>query len=257
MVSQDQSPATAQEDDFSRLEKLSETTLRIERMLKDAPFRVRHNLTNLVIAPADWACSIGESEGKTNVQEISDLMTVAEATEQYLVNTSFSPDPVAFGDVLDLLHTAGRHIFPDKKRVSCTVTGNLSDDNVGEMISLDVPKFLIGIVTNLCTNAETAVNALPSDQRSEERRTVTMNALLNEDSFLLKVADRAGGMSAEKVAAFNASAIESDESSHRGHGLRTLLDAVAMHGGTASVESTPGAGTTFRVVLPRGSQIVS
>ncbi|MDX6560404.1 MAG: two-component system, OmpR family, sensor kinase [Gaiellales bacterium] len=72
---------------------------------------------------------------------------------------------------------------------------------------------------------------------------------------VLEVADAGAGMEAEQAAHAFERFFRGDPSRSRDHGgaglgLAIVASIVEAHGGTVAVESTPGAGTTFRVTLP-------
>ena len=72
---------------------------------------------------------------------------------------------------------------------------------------------------------------------------------------VLEVADAGPGMEAEQTAHVFERFFRGDPSRSRDHGgaglgLAIVAAIVEAHGGEVAVESTPGAGTTFRVTLP-------
>jgi signal transduction histidine kinase len=66
----------------------------------------------------------------------------------------------------------------------------------------------------------------------------------------ITVSDDGPGMSAEKLALILRGEAESDKPRGKGVGTRLVLDVALTHGGQFMGESTPGAGTTFRIRLP-------
>jgi two-component system OmpR family sensor kinase len=76
------------------------------------------------------------------------------------------------------------------------------------------------------------------------------------DAAVLEVADSGAGLSEEQRAHVFERFYRGDPSRSRDHGgaglgLAIVAAIVAAHGGAVEVESAPGAGTTFRVRLPR------
>ncbi len=77
-----------------------------------------------------------------------------------------------------------------------------------------------------------------------------------EKSVLLEVRDTGPGLSAEEAQHvferfYRADSSRTRESGGSGLGLSIVAALVAAHGGTVTVDSTPGEGATFRVELPR------
>jgi signal transduction histidine kinase len=83
--------------------------------------------------------------------------------------------------------------------------------------------------------------------------TVTLSAERRSDAVVFIVADRGPGISPEqKDKVFDWFETDSKGSDHRGTGLGLSLvrSFVELHGGTVTIESTPGQGTTVTCVFP-------
>jgi signal transduction histidine kinase len=94
---------------------------------------------------------------------------------------------------------------------------------------------------NLCVNAIQAMG--------ERGGRVTVRARRAQDGVLVEVQDTGPGMSKETVAhVFEP--FFTTKANGTGLGLAIVRQAAEAHGGTVEVESTPGAGATFRVRLP-------
>jgi signal transduction histidine kinase len=95
---------------------------------------------------------------------------------------------------------------------------------------------------NLCVNAIQAMG-----ERGGGRLTV--RAARAQDGVLVEVKDTGPGMS-EDLAAHVFEPFFTTTANGTGLGLAIVRQAAEAHGGTVEVESTPGAGATFRVRLP-------
>jgi two-component system NtrC family sensor kinase len=100
------------------------------------------------------------------------------------------------------------------------------------------------VVLNLVVNAEHAM------LRSPERRLL-LRTCHRDDSIVLEVADTGEGMTPEiRRRIFEPFFTTKPEGTGTGLGLSVSYGIVRAHGGDLSVESAPGVGSTFRVVLP-------
>jgi signal transduction histidine kinase len=100
------------------------------------------------------------------------------------------------------------------------------------------------VVLNLVVNAEHAM------LRAPERR-LRLRTCRRDDSIVLEVADTGEGMSPDiRRRIFEPFFTTKPEGTGTGLGLSVSYGIVRAHGGELSVESTPGVGSTFRVVLP-------
>jgi len=101
------------------------------------------------------------------------------------------------------------------------------------------------IVTNLVTNAH---------QYTAEGGTITVRLEGDGVTTRIAVSDTGRGMSAEEVQRVFERFFRGDSDEQRapgtGLGLSIVKSLIDMHGGTISVDSAPGRGTTFTVALP-------
>ena len=120
------------------------------------------------------------------------------------------------------------------------------------------PSQLDRVLTNLCINARDAIDGVGTVT------VATTNAVIDAefaaahpgatagDHVRLSVADTGSGMSPEVIAhAFEPFYTTKPVGSGTGLGLATVYGVVRQSGGFITVESQPGAGSTFAVYLPR------
>jgi two-component system sensor histidine kinase BaeS len=86
---------------------------------------------------------------------------------------------------------------------------------------------------------------------------VTLGAHADGSDVVLEVADTGAGIAPEDVPHvfdrfWRAEKSRSRATGGSGLGLAIVRKLAEAHGGTATVTSTPGEGSTFRVRLPRG-----
>ena len=106
------------------------------------------------------------------------------------------------------------------------------------------------VLVNLIGNARDAMAA--AARRELRLRTYGANG-----SVVAEVADTGCGIALEhQNKIFNPFFTTKEVGEGTGLGLSISHDIVERHGGRIEVQSAPGAGTTFRVVLPVGSQEV-
>jgi signal transduction histidine kinase len=101
---------------------------------------------------------------------------------------------------------------------------------------------LHSVVTNLVLNAREALDGGEGEVRVATRR--------EGDAVLLEVADTGCGMTPEFVRTRLFRPFESTKSKGLGIGMFQCRKIVEAHGGRIAVESRPGSGTRFTVVLP-------
>lgn len=121
----------------------------------------------------------------------------------------------------------------------------LSGPGVPEVVGDDAR--LRQVLGNLVGNA---IRHTPEDA------TITVRVGTTDTSVLLEVRDTGPGLSTEEAdhvfeRFYRADSSRTRESGGSGLGLSIVAALVAAHGGSVTVDSTPGAGATFRVKLPR------
>ncbi len=97
-------------------------------------------------------------------------------------------------------------------------------------------------ILNLITNA---IEASPPGGM------VQLSAVRRERACGIEVADRGSGIAPDRLPLlFDAFASTKRTGAHLGMGLPNVKRIIDAHGGSLSVESQPGLGTTFRILLP-------
>ena len=220
---------------------------------------IAHEFNNLLQAIGGYARM---AMGSISPEETShqDLQQILKATERAARLTR---------QLLDF----SRHQRPDRKPVDPNeVVNNVRDmvhPIIGERVTLEAvlddsvdlvcadAGQLAQVLVNLCLNAR---DAMPSGgQLTIETRNVrvdeddqwTYGGLEPGRYVLLTVADTGCGMSAEvKERAFDPFFTTKEIGEGTGLGLATVYGIVQQHDGMILVDSTPGKGTSFRILVP-------
>jgi signal transduction histidine kinase len=106
------------------------------------------------------------------------------------------------------------------------------------------------VITNLVSNAV----------KFTEKGKITLRALKEANNMVLQVADTGIGIAKDDLDAIFEEFTQADTSASRAHegtglGLTITRRLVQMHGGTITVESEPGKGSTFSVTIPLDAKI--
>ncbi len=136
-------------------------------------------------------------------------------------------------DTLALLHHELKHHITVEKHLA------------PEAQVLGYPGRLNQVLVNLLVNAAHAVKAKGGG-------TITIMTRSDPDHVDIAIADTGIGIPEENLAkVFDSGFTTKGAEGGSGIGLAISNDIVRDHGGTLSVESTPGRGTTFQIRLPR------
>ncbi len=140
-----------------------------------------------------------------------------------------------------------------------TLDYELSEESLGVLADRSQ---LRQVVLNLITNASEAIGnregrvviatSARTYSRSELEICAPTASLAPGEYVRLRVSDTGGGMSAETQSKIF-DPFFSTKSGGRGLGLAAVQGIVVRHKGALTLESSPGAGTTFTVLLPRVS----
>jgi PAS domain S-box-containing protein len=107
------------------------------------------------------------------------------------------------------------------------------------------PKLLVQGFSNLIANAEQAIGTV------RETGSIRISAALKEGKITLDFSDDGPGIAPENIGkVFDPFFTTRRPTGGTGLGLTISQAIVKEHGGKIEVESTPGAGATFRVLLP-------
>jgi two-component system sensor histidine kinase BaeS len=225
--------------------QMSEHLARVERQRTDLVNDVSHelrtplgNIRGWLVAAQDGVADLDPELVESLLEEtlvlqhvVDDLQDLAAADAGEL---RLRPEPVDAGELLAQIAAAADH----------TVT--IAVETSGDLRLSADPVRLRQVVGNLVTNA---VRHTPPSGR------ITLRARRAGDEVVIEVSDTGSGIAPEDLPhVFNrfwrADRSRSRATGGRGLGLAIARQLVAAHGGTISVTSTLGAGTTFRLSLP-------
>jgi two-component system phosphate regulon sensor histidine kinase PhoR len=149
--------------------------------------------------------------------------------------------PTRVDDVVDAAVTACRPLAEEK---GFEIERIIPDDLPQVPLDRDA---MVEVLINLLSNAI---------KYSPEHKQVTVSAQVDEQRLRLSVADKGMGIPrAEQKRIFDrfyrVAAPLASEVSGSGLGLSLVRYIVKGHGGEVHVDSTPGKGSTFTVVIPR------
>ena len=106
---------------------------------------------------------------------------------------------------------------------------------------------LVTVVGNLLENAIEATNVIPA----EDLRAVVLQITEDEKGLLIMVSDTGEGISEEDLPQIFRKGFSTKAATGRGVGMSRIQDIVSSHGGTIDVDTEPGSGTTFTIIISR------
>jgi two-component system, OmpR family, sensor kinase len=219
---------------------------RLRRFVGDASHELRTPLAairahaemvrrGVVSDPADVARTVQRIEDESTRMSglVHDLLLLARLDQRRPVEfVAVDLAVIAADSVTDARALSPEHVFTLGGTDPVAVSGDESQ--------------LRQVASNLVANA--ALHTPPGT-------SVTVRAFVDRGSAVLEVADDGPGMAPEQAARVFERFYRVDESRSRrtggsGLGLSIVAAIAQAHGGSATVESAPGAGTAFRVALP-------
>lgn len=184
------------------------------------------------------------------------LARVEETVKKVLQFTPRTPTPRAT-DLREIAHKAGALARHRLDRHDVRYVERLPDGPVrvyGDAHELQQ------VALNLLLNAADAIPPRPPAARGPDGRPaqglVELSVREEGDSAVLEVADDGVGMTPEVQAqCFDLFFSTKDVGEGTGLGLAVVHNIVTNHGGRIDLESAPGKGTRFRVLLPRDGPV--
>lgn len=175
-----------------------------------------------------------------------DLLTASKSEDGRLVN---NPTIIEVGELLGQLVDHAK-VTAEKKKLQITFeTTQSTDKAIAPLLYIHAdPERFREVITNLIDNAI----------KYTEHGMITVGASLRERTVVIRVSDTGMGIAAEDIPHLFQKFYRTDNSATReiggtGLGLYISKQIIEMMGGQIWVESTPGAGSTFYVELPRVS----
>jgi signal transduction histidine kinase len=140
----------------------------------------------------------------------------------------------------DVIRNSIKLLHPRLSRQPCDImTLDLALD---EAVVLGHPGELMQVVLNLVLNALHAI---------QDSGRITVSTMLRDNMVILKVSDTGIGVPEEYLhKLFEPFFTTKPPGQGTGVGLSTCYNIIVKHGGYISVESEPGKGATFEVILP-------
>jgi signal transduction histidine kinase len=120
-------------------------------------------------------------------------------------------------------------------------------DNLPDLLA--EPRDIHSLISNLVGNA---LDACYTDQDEQKSSRVLVRVSRQDEQAVIEVADNGTGMDEETRGKLFTMFFSTKGASGTGLGLVVARKVVTEHGGTISVDSTPGQGSTFTVKLPLG-----
>lgn len=219
---------------------------------------IAHDFNNLLVGILGSATLLAETTGESNRSTV-DLIILAgeraaELTRQML---AYSGKGHFVKEVLDL----NRLIYENLTLLRSTISRNISVavETAREACFAEVDRAQIHqVVMNLLLNASEAIGNNPGNvsirtaiiERSESTYSAHLHAPVPAGRYvLLEIHDSGAGMPPETLARIF-DPFFTTKFIGRGLGLAAVLGIVKGHHGDIEVESVPGSGTTFHVILP-------
>lgn len=178
------------------------------------------------------------------------LVRIEDTVKKVLQFTPRTPNPRP----TDLVDVARKAAALARHRVERRGVRLVERLPAGEVRVFGDPHELAQVALNLLLNAGDAVPEREEDGRPRDpgHGVVEIEVATEGESAVLSVRDDGVGMTAEVAArCFDLFFTTKEVGEGTGLGLAVVHNIVTNHGGRIDLETAPGRGTTFRVVLPR------
>ena len=230
-----------QKDQLVQTERVAawrELARRLAHELKNPLFPLQLTVENLVRAreqsPAVFDEIFRESSA-TLLAEINNLKQIISRFSEFSRMPQPQLQPVIVNEVVEGL----RRLFQlqlDSSSIPCRVELGASN----EPVAAD-PELLHRALSNLVLNAMDAMS---------KGGTLTLRTRDREDRVVIEISDTGSGLTKEECERLFTPYYTSKQHG-TGLGLAIVQSVISDHGGTISVQSQPGLGSTFMVELPR------
>lgn len=224
-----------------REELRREFTSNVSHELK-TPLTTIYGISDMLVAgivkPADiqgFAMNIRDEAGRM-ITLIEDIIKLSQLDENTFTDHEEKVDILALAQLAATRLKASA----DKKHVTITVTGENAEFT-------GIASVLEEIVYNLIDNAV---------KYNKQGGRADVDVRNSEDNVILTVSDTGIGIPSDSTDRIFERFYRADKSHSRkiggtGLGLSIVKHGVSLHGGTISVSSTEGVGTTFTIRLPK------
>jgi PAS domain S-box-containing protein len=254
--------------DISRIKDLEKESLRIQAQLQQAQKMeaigtlaggIAHDFNNILSAVIGYTeialADVPEDTSQhRNLQEVlkagsrardlvKQILTFSRQTEQELKPVQIKQ---IVAETLKLL------------RASLPTTVKISVDIQSDSAVLAEPTQIHQVIMNLCTNAAHAMRAKGGQLKIDLSNVILGGSFIAQHPYLtpgeyikLRVIDTGHGMEKAIVdRIFDPFFTTKERGEGTGMGLAVVLGIVKSHGGTITVESQTGKGSTFNIFLP-------
>ena len=230
---------------------------------------IAHDFNNLLTAIMAQA-SLAQYSLPSEANEQRALEKIVSASEQaakltgqllaYAGGSQFEHEIISLNDLVE----QNLHLFRLAIPHHVTLKSFLAPD----LATVDVdPGQFQQVIMNLLINGAEAIQAekgtvsistkmVMLDEEEERQFPLTGRTLAAGPYVCLRIEDNGAGMDDETIARIFEPFYSTKETG-RGLGLSAVLGIVRSHMGAFAVESTPGAGTIFTILLPASSQVVT
>lgn len=184
------------------------------------------------------------------LQVISGLLQMGYTKEaQAYIGDLSATHARSIGPVLKLIRNAnvaalilGKQVNMRELNISLTLLNNSTLPEHSKYLSSEE---LVTVVGNLLENAIEAVNAMPGDAI----RSVVLQITEDDKGLLVMCSDSGEGIGPEVMPHIFETGFSTKVSQGRGVGMVLVKEIVDRHGGSIDVDTEPGSGTTFTLIL--------
>lgn len=215
---------------------------------------VAHNLNNVLMAIGTWATVLQrevrtDGRAATAVAEIlravADGGKIVSRVRQSIAGHE-SPESPRHVDLNEAVRSAlciAEARLASKSTMRCNLTVALADPTpVISGADTEIREVLVNLISN-------AIDSGASRIRVSTKAEASVAILAIEDNGI--------GMTEETRGKLFRPLFTTKGEEGTGLGLSSSLDIVRRHGGDISIETQPGVGSTFKVVLPRASTVTA